>query len=406
VKILMLHNFYQQPGGEDLCFNAEADLLERHGHAVVRYTQHNDSIRHLSDFAAARKALWNKDVLRELASLIERERPNLMHVHNTFPLISPAAYYAAKKAGVPVVQSIHNYRLFCLSGNLYRAGVPCETCLEAPIPWRGVWHRCYRGDLAASGAVAAMLVMHRLMRTWQTKVDYFVVPLNFVKEKLRQGGIAEEKIAIRPYFAPAAAPAGDGSGDFALFMGRLAPDKGIRTLLRAWKILSAPIKLMIVGDGPLRSEIEAAAAADRRITAIRSLPYDDAMRVIRQARFFILPSEWYEGLPRVIIESFAAGTPIVAAKIGAASEAVTEGINGLHFRPGDAGDLAARVNWLHAQPEILRRMRRNARAEYEGHYTPDRNYHITLDLYGRAIEQSFSSRVDAPAACEVTAKFN
>lgn len=393
-RILVAHNYYQQPGGEDQIFAAETALLEEHGHHVVRYTVHNEQIQGARALAAAGTALWNPTTYRELRTLLRRERIQLAHFHNTFPLISPAAYYAARAEGVPVVQSLHNYRLLCPSANFFRQGRLCEDCLGKLIPWPGVQHACYRASRPASASVAALLTVHRLARTWSGLVDIYIAALSeFGRQKFMQGGLPADRILTKPNFvAPDPGPgpgAGDARGRYALFVGRLAPEKGIGTLLAAWQHLAQSgephLPLKIVGDGPLAPQVGAAAAQDGiAIAWLGRQPPAEVYRLMGQASLLVFPSEWYEGMPRTIIESFASGTPVVAASLGAMRAMVRHGSTGLHFRPGDAQDLAARIAWAGAHRQRLDQMRQATRAEYTAHYTATQNYQRLQEVYAAA----------------------
>lgn len=252
MKVLLIHNYYQQPGGEDQVFASEAALLEAHSHCVVRYTVHNDRVAEMSPLPLVQATLWNKTVHRELRTLICKERPQVVHFHNTFPLISPAAYYAAKAEGVPVVQTLHNYRLLCPSqgGILLRNGEVCEDCLGKFWPWPGIVHSCYRDSKAATTVHAIMLSLHRALQTWTTMVDVYIALTEFARQKFIQGGLPSEKIVVKPNFVYPDPSPGEGQGGYALFVGRLTPEKGIDTLLAAWERLHTKIPLKIVGMVP------------------------------------------------------------------------------------------------------------------------------------------------------------
>ena len=387
MKILLCHNFYQQPGGEDQCFEAEARLLEAGGHEVARCTAHNDAINGMGRLDAARRTFWNAETYARVRALVRRERPAVMHCTNTFPLLSPAAYYAARAEGVPVVQALHNYRLLCPNALFLRDGRVCEDCLHRPLAWPAVLHGCYRGDRAATAVVAAMTAGHRMLRTWSRAVDLYYTPSEFARRKFLQAGMAADRIAVKPNFvAPDPGP-GTGRGGYVVFVGRLSPEKGLDVLLGAWARMGRPVRLRVVGDGPLADVVRAACSRDPRIEWQGWRPAEEVLSIVGEAACLVMPSTWYETFGRTIIEAFARGTPVVASRLGAMAELVDDGRTGRLFTPGDAADLAAKVQRLLADPAGLGRMREAARREYEGKYTADINYRLLLTIYERAVRR-------------------
>jgi glycosyltransferase involved in cell wall biosynthesis len=384
MKILMLHNFYQQPGGEDESFAAEAEVLERHGHEVIRYTRHNDAIKDLNPVSVGLRTIWNQDSYRELQSLIRIHRPDLVHAQNVFPLISPAAYHVAAGAGIPVVQSVRNYRMFCLNAQFFRDGQPCEDCLGRTLPVPGIRHACYRGSRVQSSGVAAMQVVHRALGTWRRHVSLFIALSEFTRRKCIESGLPEAKVVTKPNFLKDDPGAGPGDGGYALYIGRLSPEKGIGTMLNAWQRLgeTAP-PLKVVGDGPLAGQVQAATGG--RVEWLGRRSSAEVLELLRHAAFLVFPSEWYETFGRVAIEAFALGTPVVAARIGAVAELVDDGRTGLHFTPGDAADLADKVRRMAVQGDEWRRMRMAARAEFEARFTPEANYRQLIRIYHQAL---------------------
>lgn len=387
MKILVVHNRYQQPGGEDQVFVAETALLEARGHRVLRYTTHNDRVAGMNRLALAKDTLWNSSIYRELRALMRRERPNVAHFHNTFPLVSPAGYHAARAEGVPVIQTLHNYRLLCPNAQLFRDGGVCEDCLGKAVPWPGVVHECYRGSRTASGSVAAMLTAHRALRTWTEKVDAYVALTEFARRKFIEGGLPAEKIVVKPNFVRPDPGSGEGRGGYALFVGRLSPEKGIVTLLAAWKRLGGRVPLKIVGDGPLADKVVKAANGRSRVEWLGYRSAAEVHALMKEAAALVFPSEWYETFGRVAAEAFAAGTPVIAANIGAVAEIVEHGRTGLRFSPGDPEDLAAQVGWILTHPAERTRMRRKARAEFEARYTAERNYRMLMEIYESTLER-------------------
>jgi glycosyltransferase involved in cell wall biosynthesis len=386
MKIMVVHNKYREAGGEDGVFSSEAALLEARDHRVLRYVVHNDQVANMNRLILAGKALWNSSIYRELRALMRRERPDMVHFHNTFPLVSPAGYYAARAEGVPVIQTLHNYRLLCPGALFFRDGRDCEDCMGRMIPWPGVVHGCYRGSRAASGVVAAMLTLHRALRTWTEMVDVYVTLSGFARRKFIEGGLPAEKIVTKPNFVYPDPGPGEGSGGYALFVGRLSPEKGVDTLLGAWERLEARLPLKIVGDGPLRDRVIGVAGEDPRVEWLGYRPRAEVHALLKDAGVVVL-SSLTEGAPLIVLEAMAAGTPVVAADIGAIAEIVEHGRTGLRFRPGDQEDLAAQVEWLSSRPEERARMRREARSGFEAKYTAERNYEMLMEIYESVLER-------------------
>jgi glycosyltransferase involved in cell wall biosynthesis len=384
-----LHNHYQQPGGEDQVFSAESELLESRDHRVLRYTVHNDQVSKMGSLDRAKTAIWNRAVYRELRTLIHRERPQIAHFHNTFPLISPAAYYAARAEGVPVVQTLHNYRLLCPNALFFRDGRVCEDCLgRQHFSWPGILHACYRESRPASAAVAAMQSVHRAMGTWDGAVDVYVALSEFARRKFVEGGLPADNVVVKPNFVNPDPGAGEGRGNFFLFVGRLSQEKGMDTLLAAWKRLRMEAPLRILGDGPLAPKVAEAAERIQGLEWMGRQPRDRVLALMKDARALIFPSVWYEGFPMVIAEAYAVGLPVIASDLGSMSSLVDHGRTGLRFRPGDPEDLAIQAEWASTHPAELRRMRAEARAEFENNYTAERNYRVLMDIYRTVVERT------------------
>jgi glycosyltransferase involved in cell wall biosynthesis len=382
MTILLCHAYYQQPGGEDASFAEEAALLESRGHRVVRFTLDNRDVPPAPGWRTARDAVWNRAVHAELAAVLRSERVAVMHCTNLFPRISPAAYWAAHRAGVPVVQSLRNYRLFCVNGYLLREGRVCEDCVGRRVPWPGVLRACYRSR-AASGAVAAMIGVHHLLGTWTQAVDRYFAPTRFARAKYVAAGFPADRIDVKPNFVHPDPGPGRGGGGYAVFAGRLEPEKGVRTLLAAWGQVDAGARLKVFGDGPLREEVRRAAAHDSRIEWLGHRPAAEVQAALGDATLLLTPSVCYETFGRTIVEAFARGTPVLASRHGAMAELVHDGVTGRLVAPADAADLARAIRQCLAEPATLAALRRGARRAFERRYTADHNYRQLMAIYRR-----------------------
>ncbi len=387
MRILLIHERYQQRGGEDAVADAEAELLERNGHTVFHYSRHNNELARaglVKTISAGINAVWASKAFHDMGELIEKHKPEVAHFHNTLPLISPSAYYACARHGVPVVQTLHNYRLVCPGATLLREGRVCEACLGKRVAWRAVTHACYRGSRPASSAVAALLTTHRALRTWQTKVDAYIALSEFARGKFASGGLPRQRIVVKPNFVhPDPGPLQrEQPGQYGLFVGRLSEEKGLRILLAAWKQMPRQIPLFIVGDGPMRQAI-AAEIAELALTSVQlvgNASREGVFRWMRGASFLVCPSYWFEA-PLVIVEAFACGVPVIATGQDPTAEMVANLRTGLHFVPGDGADLAAKVEWAWTHPAEMERMGKAARLEFERKYTAERNYEQLVSLY-------------------------
>jgi glycosyltransferase involved in cell wall biosynthesis len=395
MKILLIHTSYQQPGGEDVVFEQECSLLQRAGHEVVVYRRDNWEAEKYSGahrLQLAKNALWSGDSHREVQSLLRRHRPDVVHIHNTFMMISPSVHWACRDADVPVVQTLHNYRLFCPAANFYRDGRVCEDCATHSL-LRGIRHKCYRDSRTVSATVALMLAIHRSLGTWTKTVACFIALTEFARQKVIAGGLPQGRIAVKPNFVSADPGQKGGPGDYAIFLGRLSPEKGVRTLVLAWKQLRLSIPLVIVGEGPLRGELESQAISCglKGVSFRGQVSREEALGAVKKARFLVLPSECYENFPMSIAEAFACGTPVICSQLGAMEELVRDGRTGLHFKAHDSEDLAAKCEWAWSHPQELMAMSICARQEYESRYTAEKNYASLMDIYARAMKGSGST---------------
>ncbi len=373
-RVLVVHNAYQHRGGEDTVVESEIALLRSHGHEVETWFRSNDDVAGMSSLSLARTTLWSDRTQQELGERIRSFRPDVIHAHNTFPLISPSLYWAAERAGVPVVQTLHNFRLMCLNALFLREGKVCEDCM-GHVPWRGVTRACYRGSHAASAALAGMLALHRGLGTYRSKVARYIALNEFCRGKFIQGGLPADRVVVKPNFvdfdAPAPAPRAG-----LLFVGRLSVEKGVATLAKAMAQLS-DATLRVAGEGPEAGLLDGVPG----VTRLGSQPGEAVRGEMSRALALVVPSIWYENFPRTIVEAFACGLPVIASRIGALADIVTDGETGLLFEPGNPRDLAEKLAWAQAHPERMAELGDKARAQYEAEFSAEVNYRRLMDIY-------------------------
>jgi glycosyltransferase involved in cell wall biosynthesis len=400
MRILLVHNSYQQHGGEDAVVRQEKHLLERSGHDVELYQQSNDEILEYSSVERLTlpvRTVWSTDSRRRIGRLIKQHRPQVVHVHNTFVVLSPSIYSACKENGIPVVQTLHNYRLLCPAATFLRDGNVCEECVDHSL-WRSVRYGCYRGRRSHTAVAAVMLAVHRERGTWAKEVTCYIALSEFARSKFLDAGFSADNIFVKPNFVYPD-PGAPGrqlyyrSGGYALFVGRLSSEKGAHVLLTAWQRLHTSIPLLIIGDGPERPKLEAEAArlglADVHFRGFQGRT--ETLLAMKAAKFLVFPSIWYEPFGMTIVEAFACGKPIICSRLGAIPEMVEDGRTGLHFTPGDSHDLAEKAAWAWSHPEQLRSMGNEARNEFEQKYTAETNYPILMRIYEHALGERSTS---------------
>jgi glycosyltransferase involved in cell wall biosynthesis len=389
MKILLIHNRYRTsaPSGEDTAVRNELRMLETRGIDVSVFERCNDDIDEstlLARTGTALNTIWSQRSRSELSQILRRIHPDIVHVHNTFAMISPSVYGACRAARVPVVQTLHNFRFFCPTALFLRDGKPCELCLDKTL-LESVRHRCYRGSIAATATLASMLALHRAIGTYSRDIDRYITLTQFGRSKAIKGGIPEHKLVVKPNFMPNPPTPGRGGGGYVAYIGRLLEGKGVETMVAAWRYLPS-VKLKVVGDGALRRGLEDAARREKlniEFTGMQNRT--TVLEVIANAELLIIPSECYEGFPMVIAESFACGTPVLASRIGSMVELVEDGVTGKHFTAGDPAALADGVKAMLASTEGLLHMRSNARAHFESHLTEGKNFAQLMQVYGEVI---------------------
>ena len=379
-RVLVVHNAYQHRGGEDTVVESEIALLRSHGHEVETWFRSNDDVSGMSSLSLARDMLWSDSTQHELANFVRRFQPDLIHAHNTFPLISPSLYWAAARAGVPVVQTLHNYRLMCLNALFLRDGKVCEDCM-GHLPWRGVARACYRGSHAASGALAGILTLHRGLGTYRNKVQRYIALNEFCRGKFIEGGLPAERVVVKPNFVDVDMPE-PVAREGMLFAGRLSIEKGIATLVEAMQLL--PIaRLRVAGDGPEAGFLDGVTG----VTRLGRLPSDAVCQEMSRVMALVVPSICYETFGLVIIEAFACATPVIVSRIGVLAELVRDGETGLLFEPGNPRDLAAKMAWALANPERMAEMGRHARTQYEAEFSAEVNYRRLMEIYAGVLAE-------------------
>ncbi|MEK6801199.1 MAG: glycosyltransferase [Nitrospirota bacterium] len=388
MKVLLAHNFYRSgsPSGEDAVYRSERNLLETTAD-VISYERHNDDIDVSTITDKLRLVVetgWSRKVYEELSTIIRKAQPDIAHFHNTFPQISPSAYAACRDNNVPVVQTLHNFRFICPGGLLLRDGRPCEDCIGTNL-FPALRYRCYRNSLPETAAVVWMLAKNRWDRTYQTLVNRYIALTEFASSRLIAGGLPRERIVVKPNFVADIPMPGDGKGGYAVYVGRLSVEKGLRTVMSAWKHLPE-VPLKILGEGPLRQELEQAIARDN--LPVDYLGFCDRTTIVDlvgRAAFQIVPSEWYEGFPMVIVDAFACGTPVVSSRIGSLDEIVEEGITGMKFEPRNPVDLANKVRALWADPARQISLRSTTREIFDTHFSGVKNHEALMKIYEAAI---------------------
>lgn len=393
MRILSVHNHYRYLGGEDAVAQKEAAMLRHFGHEVIEYRRTN---REIDDYSALQKAqiplkmLWNRASVRELRAVAQREKPDVVHFHNTHFMISPAVYYAFEGMPTAVVRSLHNYRLLCPAATFFRDGQVCELCLESPLLLPALRYACYRDSRPVTAALAGTLLLHRWRKTWQEQVDAFIVLTEFMKEKFITAGFVPERLHVKPHFVEeCAAESLAEKVHTALYVGRLSDEKGLHTLLRAWAQLPG-LDLTLVGQGDLRAELEAFCAENGLQDRVRFLGQQSPEQVtelMRSSRFLIFPSECYETFGMTILEAYCSGLPVVASRLGSRMELVQHGQTGLLFTPGNADDLAQAVRHAVAHPAEMAQMGRQGQQFYREHFTERQNYAQLMAIYEAAQER-------------------
>ncbi len=376
MRILQLHNHHESLGGAMEVLAHEAGLLERAGHQVEQYTLPPTSQLRLGPVRAGAAAVWNVAACRDVEARIRSFRPDVAHVHTPFPLLSPAVFRTAKTLRVPTVTTLHSYRYSCIAATCHRDGAVCEDCIGKRLKLPGVQHRCYHDSVGASAALTLSLAVHRGLGTFHRDVDRYLTLTGFSRRLLVRDGIPAAKVVVKPNSVPdpglrarASSPAGPER--YVAFAGRLMDIKGVRTLLDAWdRCEHGDVRLCIAGDGPLRELVEERSGRGDSVSFLGWLAEDDVFGLMAGAEAVLVPSEWYEGLPLVLLRSLAVGTPVIVSDLENISAELLADSAGEAFAVGDAASLAGVLSRLAASPETWRERRGAARRSYERRYSP------------------------------------
>ena len=399
MRILQVHNRYVRPGGEDAVVENEAELLRSHGHEVLMYERSNNEIRDVSLGEQVRRGLettWSARSYAEMRRVLRERRPDIVHAHNTFPLISPAVYWAAAREGIPVVQTVHNYRLVCANGLLMRSGAACMDCVEGNLVSRSLTalrHRCYRDSLLATGAVVAMQVTHTCIGTYADKVDAYVALTDFAKSVLVRGGFPSDRIHIRPNHIEDPVPLyplNRPRKKQIVFVGRVVHEKGLDLLLDAWTRLDrSGWSLVIAGDGPDRALLQQRFPDSQNVRWLGWRSKEEVLREVAHSAYLAVPSRCYEGLPMAVVEAFALGTPVIGPRHGPFPELIGSDTRGVAFDPSNVTDLVSALRRaVDADAKIWSEMSRSARVHYVSYFTADHTYRLLIDIYDAAIERA------------------
>lgn len=395
MKVLVAHNFHRSgsASGDDQVFLNETRLLEEHGIDVVPFTVSNDvfdSGGPLKKLSYACGMLWSTENYRKMGEALKRERPDIVHVHNLFPIMSPSVLYAAKENGCKVVATLHDTRLVCPAATSLCKGRLCNRCGDGKYT-RMVANACYKNSAAKSLLLACTMGYHRLRRTFYSKIDSYIALNDYQKKLYVQAGFDEGKI-YKKYNFVSDITLPDNTlpelpDEYVVFSGRLGTEKGIQVLMKAWDCLERGDNksLVIVGGGPREEEVREWASTHPKVTVLGYLPHEESLAVVAGAKFLVFPSIWYEGCSMVMVETMCLGKAMIASDLGFMSEAIHDGVNGLKFRPGDYGELARLISYLWVNPDVVRGMAKAARTEYEREFSPRQNVRKLVHIYEQTL---------------------
>lgn len=380
-NILIVHNYYQISGGEDTVVANEKTMLEKHGHKVILYSRNNAELKQMSKIRILFlpfTTVFNLRTYKEIKKQIRRENIDVVHVHNTLNLISPAVYYAARSMKVPVVQTVHNFRLLCPGATFYRDGHICEDCVKNGLKC-AVKYSCYRGSKAQTLVCAISTWLHRTTGIYG-RINYICLT-EFNKDKLLQlKHIKPERVFVKPNFVEnnSFIPEEERLNQF-VFVGRLDKLKGVDILFEAWKRMGeGAIKLIVCGMGPMEGWCKSFIKENVVNIEMRGfVPNDEALKIIANSKALVLPTQWYEGFPMSIVEAFSVGTPVICSDLGNAGSVVEEGITGYKFRYDSIESIMSAIDKMREKPLNKEKIKKI----YEIKYSENANYKILNDIY-------------------------
>ncbi|MBV4356369.1 glycosyltransferase family 4 protein [Pinibacter aurantiacus] len=385
MRILFIHNAYRQLGGEDVAVKQEMELLRAKGHSVELLNFNNEITEGgMSKLKFAISSIYNKRSYRKVRLIVETFKPDVAHVHNFFFNASPSVFFALKKMRVPVVATLHNYRLICANALLLRNNTPCELCVTKILPLSGIKYKCYHNSTVQSAVVTGISSVHKFIGTWKNLINRYILLTDFSKNVIINSALTlpNDKVTIKPNFVFDNGVGQDEREDFFLFVGRISIEKGIVTLLEAFSKHTKE-KIVIVGDGPERARLEQQYQSFDNIEFAGQKSKNDVLNFMKKCKALIFPSIWYEGLPFTIIEAFSTGTPVITSRIGSMKDLVNDGFNGFLFEPGNAAQLVEILETFgnRASSHIYH----NSRLTYLSKYTPDVNYEMLMTIYQQVL---------------------
>ena len=385
MRILIIHNYYKQAGGEDVVFRNEADLLRNNGHNVEQLSFSNDVMSEgVGSFFKIFRLIYNSSSARILKKRIRSFKPDIIHVHNTFVVASPAIYFVAKKFKIPVVQTLHNYRLICPGAILYHNGKIYEDSIKSIFPLKSIFRGVYRNSIPQTAMMSTITGFHKILGTWRSKIDTYIALSEFAKEKYLNSSlnVSEQKIVVKPNFTFDAG-FDNNKEDYFIFVGRLNEEKGIKTVVKAFE--NTHFKLKIIGSGDLDQFVKNSANENKNISYLGFKDHDTITTQLKKARGLIFASSLYETFGLAIIEAFSCATPVLVSSLGGHSQMVEEGETGYHFKVNDSDDLKEKLSFFDDEVHLLD-LSKNARRVFEEKYSPDVNYKQLIEVYQRLIK--------------------